>query len=196
MDKDEETSDALALTAAAMSVGLENGSYSPAWGPGTGHAGINAGAGVRGGDTDEDEDEETMTQEGARKRRNKQAWMPPPDAQVKVALSLYKVQQNIYLLDFQRVEGDAFGFMKLCAFIITELKNLSAASRAAAPSAQAVQALQALAPQAQGHARAVQAAQASQAQAQANARGYAGAPSQAPMLQQPLPPAQFQQPRS
>ena len=50
--------------------------------------------------------------------------------QVKIALSLYKVQQNIYLLDFQRVEGDAFGFMKLCALIITELKNLSAASRA------------------------------------------------------------------
>jgi hypothetical protein len=52
------------------------------------------------------------------------------DSKVKIALSLYKVQQNIYLLDFQRVEGDAFGFMKLCAFIITELKNLSAASRA------------------------------------------------------------------
>lgn len=49
---------------------------------------------------------------------------------VRVALSLYKVQTNIYLLDFQRVEGNAFGFMKLCALIITELKNLSAASRA------------------------------------------------------------------
>ena len=48
---------------------------------------------------------------------------------VKIALSLFKVQQNIYLLDFQRIEGDAFGFMKLCALIITELKNLSAASR-------------------------------------------------------------------
>lgn len=48
---------------------------------------------------------------------------------VKIALTLYKVQQSIYLLDFQRVEGDAFGFMKLCARIITELKNLSAASR-------------------------------------------------------------------
>jgi hypothetical protein len=53
-----------------------------------------------------------------------------PEAHVKIALSLYKVQQSIYLLDFQRVEGDSFGFMKLCAFIITELKNLSAASRA------------------------------------------------------------------
>lgn len=46
---------------------------------------------------------------GARKRRrSKQAWsmMPShtPDPKVKIALSLYKVQQNIYLLDFQRVE--------------------------------------------------------------------------------------------
>lgn len=49
--------------------------------------------------------------------------------EVKVALSLYKVQQSIYLLDFQRLEGDAFDFMKLCAMTITELKNLSAASR-------------------------------------------------------------------
>lgn len=77
----------------------------------------------------------------------------PIEPNIKIALSLYKVQQSIYLLDFQRVEvrvelclyglvrgsmmlssisfqGDAFGFMKLCAFIITELKNLSAASRA------------------------------------------------------------------
>ena len=50
---------------------------------------------------------------------------------VKIALSLYKVQQHIYLLDFQRIDGDVFGFMKLCALIITELKNLSAASRGA-----------------------------------------------------------------
>jgi 5'-AMP-activated protein kinase catalytic alpha subunit len=49
--------------------------------------------------------------------------------EVKVALSLYKVQQSIYLLDFQRIEGDAFDFMKLCAMTIAELKNLSAASR-------------------------------------------------------------------
>ena len=48
---------------------------------------------------------------------------------VKIGLTLYKVQQSIYLLDFQRVEGDTFGFMKLCRRIITELKNLSAASR-------------------------------------------------------------------
>lgn len=48
----------------------------------------------------------------------------------KIALSLYKVQQNIYLLDFQRIEGDALGFMRLSALIIAELKTLSAASRA------------------------------------------------------------------
>lgn len=53
------------------------------------------------------------------------------EPKIKITLSLYKVQQSIYLLDFQRVEGDAFSFMKLCAFIITELKNLSAASRTA-----------------------------------------------------------------
>lgn len=59
------------------------------------------------------------------------------DSSVKIALSLYKVQQNIYLLDFQRVEGDAFGFMKLSALIITELKTLSAASRST-PSPQSI----------------------------------------------------------
>ena len=35
--------------------------------------------------------------------------------QVRIMLTLYKVQQNIYLLDFQKVGGDAFGFMILCA---------------------------------------------------------------------------------
>lgn len=39
------------------------------------------------------------------------------------------MQQNIYLLDFQRVEGDGFSFMNLSAKVITELKTLSAASR-------------------------------------------------------------------
>jgi 5'-AMP-activated protein kinase, catalytic alpha subunit len=67
---------------------------------------------------------------------------------VKLALSLYKVQQNIYLLDFQRIEGDAFGFMKTCSLVITELKNLSAASRALQVHQQQQQALAAV----QGHA--------------------------------------------
>jgi len=48
---------------------------------------------------------------------------------VKIGLTLYKVQQNIYLLDFQKMTGDAFSFMTLCANIITELKTLSAASK-------------------------------------------------------------------
>ena len=50
---------------------------------------------------------------------------------IKIGLTLYKVQQNIYLLDFQKVTGDAFSFMTLCANIITELKTLSAASKQA-----------------------------------------------------------------
>ena len=36
----------------------------------------------------------------------------------------------LFFLFFSFLKGDAFGFMKLCALIITELKNLSAASRA------------------------------------------------------------------
>jgi len=50
---------------------------------------------------------------------------------IKIGLTLYKVQQHIYLLDFQKMTGDAFSFMTLCANIITELKTLSAASRQA-----------------------------------------------------------------
>ena len=45
--------------------------------------------------------------DGARKKRQKSRGgigVGPVDAKVKIALSLYKVQQNIYLLDFQRVE--------------------------------------------------------------------------------------------
>uniref|UniRef100_A0AAV1UUN6 non-specific serine/threonine protein kinase n=1 Tax=Peronospora matthiolae TaxID=2874970 RepID=A0AAV1UUN6_9STRA len=44
---------------------------------------------------------------------------------IKVGLQLYKVQQHIYLLDFQRLDGNAFTYMNLCARIITELKTLS-----------------------------------------------------------------------
>lgn len=54
-----------------------------------------------------------------------------PEYSIKIGLTLYKVQQNIYLLDFQKMTGDAFSFMTLCANIITELKTLSAASRQA-----------------------------------------------------------------
>ena len=66
-----------------------------------------------------------------------------PDYCIKIVLTLYKVQQSIYLLDFQKMTGDAFSFMTLCANIITELKTLSAASKAAAAQqAQAVAAAQ------------------------------------------------------
>ena len=65
-------------------------------------------------------------------------------ARFKIALSLYKVQQNIYLLDFQRVEGDVLGFMRLCALVIAELKNLSAANRALAQQLQQQQLLKQL----------------------------------------------------
>lgn len=59
-----------------------------------------------------------------------------PDYAIKIGLTLYKVQQNIYLLDFQKKTGDAFSFMTLCANIITELKTLSAASKQQALLAQ------------------------------------------------------------
>jgi 5'-AMP-activated protein kinase catalytic alpha subunit len=58
------------------------------------------------------------------------------DYSIKIGLTLYKVQQNIYLLDFQKMTGDAFSFMTLCANIITELKTLSAASKQQALLAQ------------------------------------------------------------
>lgn len=62
-----------------------------------------------------------------------------PEYSVKIGLTLYKVQQNIYLLDFQKMTGDAFSFMTLCANIITELKTLSAASKQAQQQALLVQ---------------------------------------------------------
>jgi hypothetical protein len=62
------------------------------------------------------------------------------DYTIKIGLTLYKVQQNIYLLDFQKMTGDAFSFMTLCANIITELKTLSAANKQALYMAQQQQA--------------------------------------------------------
>ena len=67
---------------------------------------------------------------------------------VKIGLTLYKVQQNIYLLDFQKMTGVAFSFMTLCANIITELKTLSAASRQALQQAMLAQQQQQAAQQA------------------------------------------------
>eukprot|EP00903_Cladosiphon_okamuranus_P009268 g8843.t2 len=48
---------------------------------------------------------------------------------VVAGLTLYKVQTNIYLLDFHMREGDQFTFMTLCAKIIIQLKTLSAQSK-------------------------------------------------------------------
>ncbi len=36
---------------------------------------------------------------------------------ITVCLTLYKVQQSIYLLDFQRKQGDQFTFMNFCALV-------------------------------------------------------------------------------
>jgi hypothetical protein len=46
-----------------------------------------------------------------------------------MGLTLYKVQHAIYLLDFQRKEGDQFSFMTLCAMVISQLKILSATTK-------------------------------------------------------------------
>ena len=37
-------------------------------------------------------------------------------------LTIYKVQQGIYLLDFHTVKGELFSFIGLCSNIINELK--------------------------------------------------------------------------
>ena len=37
-------------------------------------------------------------------------------------LTLYKVQQGIYLLDFHKVKGELFSYIGLCSNIINELK--------------------------------------------------------------------------
>lgn len=49
---------------------------------------------------------------------------------IHIFLSLYKVQASIYLLDFQKMDGNPFDFMALCARVITELKALSQVSLA------------------------------------------------------------------
>lgn len=93
-----------------------------------------------------------------------------PDYCIKIGLTLYKVQQSIYLLDFQKMTGDAFSFMTLCANIITELKTLSAASKQH----------QALLAQQQAAAAAAAAAQ-QQAAMQQHAAGGGGLPPQPPI---------------
>lgn len=64
-----------------------------------------------------------------RSRRKRRAHRKPRGyASVKIGLQLYKVQRGIYLLDLQKLEGEAFSFMHLCARIITELKVPAAAA--------------------------------------------------------------------
>jgi len=41
---------------------------------------------------------------------------------VVIMLTLYKVQQGIYLLDFHNMHGELFTFIGLCSSIINELK--------------------------------------------------------------------------
>merc|ERR1719223_1608508 len=53
---------------------------------------------------------------------------------IKIGLTLYKVQQNIYLLDFQKKTGDAFSFMTLSA--ASRQQQLLQQQQAAAAAAQ------------------------------------------------------------
>ena len=41
---------------------------------------------------------------------------------VVIVLTLYKVQQGIYLLDFHKLQGELLTFIGLCSSIINELK--------------------------------------------------------------------------
>ncbi len=56
-------------------------------------------------DNESDVEDNNNDEDQRNKRHKSQRFTSSPvDAKVKIALSLYKVQQNIYLLDFQRVE--------------------------------------------------------------------------------------------
>ena len=41
---------------------------------------------------------------------------------VKVGLQLYKIQEDSYLLDIRKVDGDVLPFMDVCALLLGELK--------------------------------------------------------------------------
>lgn len=87
------------------------------------------GAQVDAGDMDVDHHGEMRVIAGDDGRYTRVPNLSTHDYCIKIGLTLYKVQQSIYLLDFQKISGDAFSFMTLCANIITELKMLSAASK-------------------------------------------------------------------
>ncbi len=42
--------------------------------------------------------------------------------QVKVGLQLYKIQDDLYLLDVRKVDGEVLPFMDVCALLLAELK--------------------------------------------------------------------------
>ncbi|CAM9714870.1 unnamed protein product, partial [Heterosigma akashiwo] len=108
------------------------------------------------------------------------------------SLSLYKVQQHIYLLDFQKAEGDAFSFMELAARIITQLKALSAQSKQLLQAQLAAQQQELATLRAAQEAQAAAAAhhhqQQQQAQAAAAAAHHAQAAAAAAHAGQPPPP--------
>ena len=61
------------------------------------------------------------------------------DRVVTLNLQLYKVQQGIYLLDFQMVEGEVFMFITLCSRFINQLKLRPARLKLAAAEEQHAQ---------------------------------------------------------
>ena len=59
------------------------------------------------------------------------AALPPHETQqnslaarckVKVGLQLYKIQDDLYLLDVRKVDGEVLPFMDVCALLLAELK--------------------------------------------------------------------------
>lgn len=56
-----------------------------------------------------------------------QARLAPPGCVIR--LNLYKVQREVFLLDFQNVDGNWFSFLCLCGRIIRELQSMAAQRR-------------------------------------------------------------------
>lgn len=71
-------------------------------------------------ETDEEDNDASASGSGNRqKKRNRSIGGVSQivDNKVKIALSLYKVQQSIYLLDFQRVEVSHFGLSRVRFYV-------------------------------------------------------------------------------
>ena len=60
------------------------------------------------GSLGDDMDRESLADSSHPRRRHRKL---NADIVVKVAMSLYKVQQNIYLLDFQRIEVSLYSYL-------------------------------------------------------------------------------------